>query len=587
MSNFLLDDPNINKKNLTKKQIEESYKLTGNPKKRTLVFRPDLVSLCKGSAWAVLLYDQLYYYLEWKADKTKKPITEVEIYKFLAPCNHPLYKKGDSFCEELKITEYKFRTAIKKIGFKTNWKTTEQEIKNSKSLILYRKDAKNITWYKLNPFILDNIDPLNKKKKSSKQRISSSPKRRSSSSPNEGRQVRYNIEDNIEDYYKENIYNEQELLAKQVTLEKGSQGKDSNLLIPGEPKGSQGSSILKLSKNKSSLQKVKKLNGKNNKTSCKLVKVKKHRKKHKTLVNEKLVPKISNLPKLKKIQIEPNPLLKFNFPSEVFEVLNHWRILGGKIPKDPNRRKIADQISNQIQELLLKGNNPYTPVLTDDELDQFRTKKWTVQEIKNSITHYRKELCKPIDKITFLQFIVYRNYKDQNKTQRDFSPLITGFSQLPQELSYIAKNLKNDFVYYYPDVHFYDKSFINIASFLEQKLLEYEFDQPYGNIYFEPRFIHSLFIVYMDKKVKPKGINDELKYMANPQNLKEFIKWCKNLNLIKPIVDKNEYKKNLKKGFKNQLKSYQKDIDRGKAEKWNDEAWNYFEYIKEQVEELC
>lgn len=546
MSNFILDDPNIDTTNLSPEQIDFSYLITGNPKKRTIIFRPELLSICKGSVWAVLLFDQLYYYLERKAEKENKPITSVEIFKFLSPCNHPLYKKGDSFCEELQITERKFRTAIQKIGFKYNWKTTEQEIKQSKSLILYKKDKNNVTRYKLNPFILSNH---NSKKNSSKfsnlQNVGSRDCKKS---------IRYN-----RDYITENTsFN---------SSSEESKGLNNNKLVAkqlNKKKRISDQGTLRVEAAASNLQRKGKLNGKD------------------SLVKKK----IKSLPKLKKIIVPDNPLHKFGFPLEVFEILNHWKSLGGKIPKDPNRRKIANQISHQIQELLLPGNNPYTPVLNDKELNQFRTKKWTVQEIKDTITYYAKKLHKPIEQITFLQFILFRNY--QKKEQKDYSPLVMTFQQLPQQLSFLAKKIKDDFTSHFPEIHFYDKSFINIANFLENKLIEYKSIQTYGNISFDIDQINDLFYHYMYEKVKPKGEYEELKYMSKEQNLKEFIYWCVDCNLIKKRTNKelNTYKKDLKEQYKLQIEGYQKDIDNDNLELWDQSRWDYFEYMKSQLQEL-
>jgi hypothetical protein len=397
--------------------------------------------------------------------------------------------------------------------------------------------------------------------------------------------------------------------TKNSKLENLQGSRSSELNIKGVPKGTQAPGAPNVSMNLAGVQEVldvqesckeidKGLNGTRTKSSCKKVKVKIRKKKPLVNKNDDSAPlepnketlpnslNLSNLPKLKKlpkIQIKPNPLKSFNFPSEVFEVLNHWKNLGGKIPKDPNRRKIADQISNQIQELLIHGNNPYTPVLDDSDLDQFRNKKWTVQEIKDCITYFVKVLHKEVEKIPFNQFILERNYKTK-KNKPDYSYLVNTFKKLPQELSYLAKKIKNDFTTYFPDVHIYDKSFINIANFLEQKLKEYKSYQPYATTYFEPRFVNNIFLTYMSQKVAPKGTYDELKYMANPQNLTEFIDWCKSLNLITPILakEKQKYFKELRQGYKNQLKSYQMDIDNGKSDKWNEESWEYFEFLKEQ-----
>jgi hypothetical protein len=323
---------------------------------------------------------------------------------------------------------------------------------------------------------------------------------------------------------------------------------------------------------------TKKLNGKNNKKSpCKKVKVQVNIKKHESLEPPKSLPKI---------KIEPNPLQKFNFKPEVFEILNHWRILGGKIPKDPNRRKVADNIANQIQALLIKGNNPYTSILKDNELEQFRTKKWTVQEIKDSITYFKKELCRPIENIvSFLQFIVHHNY-NSNQSQRDYSPLVSSFSALPQNLSYLANKLKTKFEYFYDDIHFYDKSFSKIGSFLEQKLIDYKPYVPHANRGFCVEDLPSLFLYYMDQQVIKEGKQDCLKYMSKDENLNNFISHLSKLNVIKHRTDEElkNYKKETKERYEIQYGEYGKMINSGVSKNWNEDQWEYFEFLKEQVD---
>jgi hypothetical protein len=298
--------------------------------------------------------------------------------------------------------------------------------------------------------------------------------------------------------------------------------------------------------------------------------------------------KIKSLPKLKKIIVPDNPLHKFGFPLEVFEVLNYWRLSGGKIPKDPKKgRKIADNISHLIQALFLPGNNPYTSVLNESELEQFREKKWKMQEIKDSIDHYTKELCKNIESMPFNQFIIHQNFKNSTKKHlRDYSPLVLSFQQLPQQLSYLAKKLKEEFTYFYDEVHFYDKSFTNIGDFFEEKLIQYKPYIPHANLMFCVEHLPKLFLNFMDRQVIIEGKQDCLKYMSKDENLDNFIKHLSKLNVIKPRTDKElkNYKKEIKKEYLTQYNEYQKMINSGKAENWNAENWEYFEFLKEQVE---
>jgi hypothetical protein len=607
--NPLLNDPEIKAfldANPIPASIHDQLGLLGSNDQRIKPYRPDLRNLT-GSFIGTVLYSQLLYYLANKAMKEKKSIYDVEIYKFKEPCDHSKYKELDSWCEELNISREEFDIALKKIGVKITKKEPNPK-RLQTALVTYRTDINRITWYRLNKNYINNL-----------------LKTITTKQTNDSRKVAFTLYENSQSHdsiYREDITEKTDFFSsseeKNLIINKniyevnhfgkkdlqGSRGSDSlrsgGTQAPGAPNVSMNlAGVQEVLDVQESCKEIDKgLNGTRTKSSCKKVKVKIRKKKPLVNKNDDSAPlepnketlpnslNLSNLPKLKKlpkIQIKPNPLKSFNFPSEVFEVLNHWKNLGGKIPKDPNRRKIADQISNQIQELLIHGNNPYTPVLDDSDLDQFRNKKWTVQEIKDCITYFVKVLHKEVEKIPFNQFILERNYKTK-KNKPDYSYLVNTFKKLPQELSYLAKKIKNDFTTYFPDVHIYDKSFINIANFLEQKLKEYKSYQPYATTYFEPRFVNNIFLTYMSQKVAPKGTYDELKYMANPQNLTEFIDWCKSLNLITPILakEKQKYFKELRQGYKNQLKSYQMDIDNGKSYKWNEESWEYFEFLKEQ-----
>ncbi len=55
-------------------------------------------------------------------------------YKFIEPCNHPLYKKGDSWCEELMMSKNSVRYQFKKL----------------KDYILVRKGCSNLNFYSVN-----------------------------------------------------------------------------------------------------------------------------------------------------------------------------------------------------------------------------------------------------------------------------------------------------------------------------------------------------------------------------------------------------------------------------------------------------
>jgi hypothetical protein len=67
-----------------------------------------------GSVAATILMQQLDYWFAKYPDG---------FYKFLEPCDHPSYKSGDSWTEELGFSKDEFRTAFKQIGIQHKSKT--------------------------------------------------------------------------------------------------------------------------------------------------------------------------------------------------------------------------------------------------------------------------------------------------------------------------------------------------------------------------------------------------------------------------------------------------------------------------------
>jgi len=113
--------------------------------KNSIPYRPEIAR----EIWVIpaIILQQMIYRRNWK-----------KFYKFTEPCEHELYKPGDSWTEELWLTKFEFTNNLKKIGFKL-WKTKNQ-IKKEDALIIYYTDSNRLTWYELN---LDNIFKLLKK----------------------------------------------------------------------------------------------------------------------------------------------------------------------------------------------------------------------------------------------------------------------------------------------------------------------------------------------------------------------------------------------------------------------------------------
>lgn len=110
----------------------------------TLLYRPELNEIT-GSVNATLLLQQIIYW--WQKNGGK------EFYKFKEPCNHRLYQKGDSWCEELGFTKRNFDTAIKTIGFKRG-SGIDGQIPENEALFTYFTDKTRLTKYVLNEDLL-------------------------------------------------------------------------------------------------------------------------------------------------------------------------------------------------------------------------------------------------------------------------------------------------------------------------------------------------------------------------------------------------------------------------------------------------
>lgn len=107
-------------------------------------YRPKMNEVT-GSVTATILLNQVKHW--WKI-KGRKPF-----YKFKQPCTHPLYKKGDSWCEELGFSRSEFDLAIAKVGQKLS-KGVEKDIKK---LVYYNTDRDRVTWYCLNEDALEAL----------------------------------------------------------------------------------------------------------------------------------------------------------------------------------------------------------------------------------------------------------------------------------------------------------------------------------------------------------------------------------------------------------------------------------------------
>lgn len=116
--------------------------------RESLLYRPRLRTLT-GSVTATILLSQIM----WRASKNGwKPF-----YKFKEPCNHPQYREGDSWEEEIGFSRREFDTALSKIGTKATKGVTVESVlagHEAKNLVVFWTDSQRVTWYALNTDLL-------------------------------------------------------------------------------------------------------------------------------------------------------------------------------------------------------------------------------------------------------------------------------------------------------------------------------------------------------------------------------------------------------------------------------------------------
>lgn len=116
-----------------------------------ITYYPELNSIT-GSVTSSILLSQLEY---WFGKTKGKPF-----YKFLEPCiNNPLYKKGDSWTEELHFSKAEFRTASKRICkvYKSKKEFADATDKfENKFYLAYTDKIKGLTYYCRNHRLLDS-----------------------------------------------------------------------------------------------------------------------------------------------------------------------------------------------------------------------------------------------------------------------------------------------------------------------------------------------------------------------------------------------------------------------------------------------
>jgi hypothetical protein len=101
-----------------------------------------------GSVTATLLLCQINYW--WHA-MGRKPF-----YKFAAPCQHPYYKPGDSWQEELGFTRREYEGALKRIAIKIGTDDDKRQHLDS-ALVFYWTDGNRMTHWELNEPVFNRV----------------------------------------------------------------------------------------------------------------------------------------------------------------------------------------------------------------------------------------------------------------------------------------------------------------------------------------------------------------------------------------------------------------------------------------------
>jgi DNA-binding transcriptional regulator GbsR (MarR family) len=146
---------------MNEQQLPEDYQIIIDllsDDKKMICYRPKFNKFT-GSVTATILLQQIIY---WAKNNNNY------FYKFKLPCNHPDYKEGDSFCEELGFSKKEFENAIKQL--------------KSKNLIQTKVTQNRKTFYSVNYIELvdliksNSLNPQTVFRKIPKEDLGKSPK---------------------------------------------------------------------------------------------------------------------------------------------------------------------------------------------------------------------------------------------------------------------------------------------------------------------------------------------------------------------------------------------------------------------------
>ena len=117
-----------------------------------ITYRPALREI-GGSITGTILLQQIIYWDDKCGGK---------FFKFSEPCDHSMYRPGDSWSEELGMSAKELRTALNKFAFKCGAKNKElygadYEKMRDKAVVQYYTDSSRVTWYILNREVIGNL----------------------------------------------------------------------------------------------------------------------------------------------------------------------------------------------------------------------------------------------------------------------------------------------------------------------------------------------------------------------------------------------------------------------------------------------
>lgn len=126
--------------------------------KELVTYRKSLRPIAKSVTATILLHQIIWHW------RTRKGGT---FYKFRSPCQHELYREGDSWTEELGFSAQEFDGALARIGTKITKGVKKNEIlagpetetneEKVQRLVLYWTDADRVTWYHVNGDLLGKV----------------------------------------------------------------------------------------------------------------------------------------------------------------------------------------------------------------------------------------------------------------------------------------------------------------------------------------------------------------------------------------------------------------------------------------------